>query len=150
WRQGQVQRIHDLHLTDEQEAKIADIRKEFQPKIAEAAKHLAATVKEEVAKVRDVLTPEQKEKVQAMREERKEERMEGLCERIAHLKDLDLTDAEITQIAEIRKEFRPKIEEAVKKMAGILTEDQMKAREEALKAGKPHREVRQALNLTED
>src|SRR6516225_5513921 len=37
-----------LHLTDQQETKIAEIRKEFQPKVQEAAKDLAAVVKEEL------------------------------------------------------------------------------------------------------
>jgi Spy/CpxP family protein refolding chaperone len=62
---GLAERIQDLNLTDEQEAKIADIRKESQPKVQEAAKELAGIVKEEVEKVRDVLTAEQKEKLGA-------------------------------------------------------------------------------------
>src|SRR6516164_8122272 len=43
-----VERIQDLNLTDAQEAKIADIRKEYRPKIQEAAKEVAGVVKEEV------------------------------------------------------------------------------------------------------
>src|SRR5262245_5359016 len=72
--QVMVVRIQDLHLTDEQEAKIADIRKECRPKVQEAAKELGALVKEEVEKIRDVLTAEQKEKIQALKEEREERR----------------------------------------------------------------------------
>ena len=53
---GLLERIQDLNLTDEQEAKIADIRKEYRPKVQEAAKELAGIVKEEVEKVRAVLT----------------------------------------------------------------------------------------------
>src|SRR5215472_15455590 len=49
------ERIQDLNLTDEQETKIADIRKEFRPKVQEAAKDLAAVAKEEVDKARGVL-----------------------------------------------------------------------------------------------
>ena len=41
-------RLQDLNLTDEQEAKIADIRKEFRPKVHEAGNKLRATVREEV------------------------------------------------------------------------------------------------------
>src|SRR5262249_54742133 len=41
-----VERIQDLNLTDKQEAKIADIRKEYRPKVQEAGKELAAIVKE--------------------------------------------------------------------------------------------------------
>jgi len=143
-------RIQDLNLTDEQEAKVADIRKDYRPKVQEAAKELATLVKEEVEKVRGVLTQEQRTKLEATKEERQERRAEGLAERIAHLGELDLTDGEMAKIGDIRKEFRPKIEQALKQLQGLLSDDQKKAREEALKAGKKRREVLQALNLTGD
>jgi len=60
--EGLAERIQDLNLSDEQEAKIADIQKDHQPKVQEAAKELAAVVKQEEDKVRAVLTPEQTEK----------------------------------------------------------------------------------------
>ena len=143
-------RIQDLNLTDEQEAKVADIRKDYRPKVQEAAKELATLVKEEVEKVRGVLTQEQRTKLEATKEERQERRAEGLAERMAHLGELDLTDGEMAKIGDIRKEFRPKIEQALKQLQGLLSDDQKKAREEALKAGKKRREVLQALNLTGD
>jgi Spy/CpxP family protein refolding chaperone len=145
-----AERIQDLNLTDDQEAKIADIRKECGPKIQEARKELAAIVKEEVDKVRAVLTQEQKEKLQALKEERRERRAEGLAERIAHLRELDLTDAERAKIAEIRKEYRPKVAKFLGDLKGLLTADQRKAREEALKAGKKHTEVIASLKLTDE
>jgi Spy/CpxP family protein refolding chaperone len=83
-----------------------------------------------------------------LKEERKERRHEGLCERIAHLKDLDLTDAEISQIENIQKEFRPKIVKAMEGLKGLLTDEQKKAREEGLQAGKKRREILASLNLT--
>jgi Spy/CpxP family protein refolding chaperone len=144
------QSIADMQLTDEQATKIADIRKENRPKIAEAAKKVAALVKEEVEKVRAVLTSEQKEKLQAMKDERKEQRVDRLAGRLAHLQQLDLTDAELAQIGEIREEYRPKIENVVKQFSSILTDDQKKAREEALKAGKNRREVWESVSLTSD
>jgi Spy/CpxP family protein refolding chaperone len=147
---GLAARIQDLNLTDEQEAKIADIRKEYRPKVQEAGKELAAVVKEEVGKVSGVLTAEQKEKLAAAKEERKENRAEGLAERIAHLGQLDLTDGEIAKIEDIRKEYRPKIEKVIKELQGLLTDDQKKAREEALKAGKKRREVLESLKLTDE
>src|SRR5262249_9578420 len=110
---GLAARIQDLNLTDEQEAKIADIRKESGPKVQEAARELAAAVKEETEKARAVLTPEQQKKLQEFREERREFRAEGLCEKLAHLGDLDLTDAEMEKIGDIRKEYRPKIVKAL-------------------------------------
>jgi Spy/CpxP family protein refolding chaperone len=144
---GLAARIQDLNLTDEQ---IADIRKEYRPKVQEAGKELAAVVKEEVGKVSGVLTAEQKEKLAAAKEERKENRAEGLAERIAHLGQLDLTDGEIAKIEDIRKEYRPKIEKVIKELQGLLTDDQKKAREEALKAGKKRREVLESLKMTDE
>src|SRR6516225_10177655 len=145
-----AERIQDLNLTDEQEAKIADIRKEYRPRVQEAAKELGAVVKDEVDKARAVLTPEQRTKLAAEKEERKEFRAERLAERIAHVEELDLTDDEVAKFAEIRKEYRPKIEKAMEGLNGLLTDDQKKAREEGLKAGKKRREILASLNLTED
>jgi Spy/CpxP family protein refolding chaperone len=85
-----------------------------------------------------------------MKEERKERRTEGLAERLAHLKELDLTDAEKEKIAEIRKECHPRVVKALEGLKGILTPEQRNAREEALKAGKKHTAVIAALNLTEE
>jgi Spy/CpxP family protein refolding chaperone len=145
-----VERIQDLNLTDQQEAKITEIRKEYRPKVQEAEKDLAAAVKEEVEKVRGVLTTEQKTKLEAAKEERKERKGERLCERIAHLRQLDLTDAEEAKMAEIRKEFRPRIEKATKELDGLLTDEQKKAREEGLKGGMKRKEVLASLKLTGD
>jgi len=145
-----AERVQDLDLTDDQEAKIADIRKEFRPRVAKEAKELAALVKDEVEKVRAVLTPKQREQLQAMKDERREMKFERLCERIAHLKELDLTDAEVAKIEGIRKEVRPQIEKVMARLEGLLTAAQKQAREEALKAGKSLREVRQALKLNDD
>ena len=145
-----VERIQDLNLTDEQETKIADIIKDYRPKNEEAAKDLAALVKEEVEKVRAVLTPEQREKLDTFKEERKESREDCLAHRIAHLKELDLTDDELTKIGEIRTEYRPKMVKAMKGLEGLLSDDQRKAREEALNAGKKRKEVLESLKLTAD
>jgi Spy/CpxP family protein refolding chaperone len=144
-----VEKIQDLQLTDAQEAKIADIRKEYRPKVQEAAKELRAFVKEEVEKIGDVLTAEQKQKLQELREERKEHTEQCVAHTIASLKEMDVTDGEMTKIGGIRTEYRPKIEKALKELEGLLTDAQKKAREEALKAGKNHREVLAALNLTD-
>src|SRR5262249_20511826 len=139
----------ELNLTDEQENRIADISKEFNPKVQEAAKELAALVKDEIEKIFAVLTDEQKTKLAAIKEERQAHRKERLCERMAHLEELDLTDAEVVKIAEIRKEFQPKVRTAMEGLKGVLSEDQKKAREEALAAGKKRKEVVASLNLTD-
>jgi Spy/CpxP family protein refolding chaperone len=145
-----VERIQDLNLTDAQENQIADIRKEYQPKVEAAAKDLATIVKEEVQKAEAVLTPEQKTKLEAFKEERKEQGIDGLAARIAHLHQLDLTDGEIAKIQKIRMEYRPKIEAAMKNLESLLSPEQKKAREDALKAGKKRREVVAVLNLNDD
>jgi Spy/CpxP family protein refolding chaperone len=143
-----VERIQDLNLTDEQEAKIAEIQKAGRPKVEAAAKALAAAAKEETDKAMAVLTPEQKEKAAALKEDRKELRAEGVSERLARLQELDLSDAQIAQIQEIRKECRPEVAKALEGLRGTLTPEQRTAREEALASGKKHREVLAALNLT--
>jgi Spy/CpxP family protein refolding chaperone len=142
--------IHDLNLTDDQETKIAEIRQEFQPRVKAAKMKLGALVKDEMEKVRVVLTPEQKTQLKALKDERKERRIEGLAARIAHLKELDLTDAEFAKFEEIQKEYRPKIEAALRNLNGLLNADQRKARAEGVKAGKKRREVLASLNLTGD
>jgi Spy/CpxP family protein refolding chaperone len=147
-RERLAERMQDLSLTAGQETKIADIRKECRPKIQEAAKELATVLKDEVEKVRVVLNPAQKTKLEAMKDERQERRGDGLAERLAHLEELDLTDAETAKIEAIRAEYRPKIEKAMESLHGTLTEQQKSAREEALRAGKNRREVLASLNLT--
>ena len=149
-RERLAARMADLQLTDEQDTKIAEIRKECRPKVKAAAEELAAVVKEEVEKVRALLTSQQKEKLETLKEEREERRFEGVAERLAHLRDIDLTDAEIAQIGEIREEYRPKIEKVMKELTALLTDEQKKAREEGLKSGKSRREIRESLNLNDE
>jgi Spy/CpxP family protein refolding chaperone len=143
-----LERFQDLNLTDEQEAKIADIRKEHRPKVQEARKELAGFAKEELDKIRDVLTDQQKEALKAWKEERTEHREECVAHLVAELKELDVTDAEMTKIGEIRKEYRPKIAKALEGLHGLLSDEQKKAREDALKAGKKRKEVLEATALT--
>ena len=145
-----AERLQDLNLTEDQESKIADIRKECKPKVQEAAKEFQALAKEEEEKVRTVLTDEQKTKLAAAKDERKERRAERLAERIAHLDELDLTEGEMAKIAEIRKEYEPRVAKAFEGLKGILSDDQKKAREEALKADKKRKEIIASLNLTDE
>jgi Spy/CpxP family protein refolding chaperone len=145
-----VERIQDLDLTDAQEAKIADIRKEWRPKVEAAAKNLAGILRDEEEKVRDVLTVAQLDQLHDMRELRAERRPERLAERLAHVESLDLTEDEATKIQAIRAEFRPKIAQALEGLKGTLTEEQRNARDEALKAGKKHAEILSSLNLTDE
>jgi Spy/CpxP family protein refolding chaperone len=140
--------VQDIELTDEQEAKIAAIRKEYASKIKEDAKQLKTLANEQLDKIRGVFTPEQRAKIQSIIAERKNFQEESLAHTLANLKELDLTQAELAKIREIRREFRPKMDEAIRQLENLLTDAQEKAREEALKAGKTRREVLQAINLT--
>jgi Spy/CpxP family protein refolding chaperone len=145
-----VERIRDLNLTDSQEAAIASIRDEYEPKVDQAVDQLEDVIKQEKDAARAVLTPEQLAKLSAMKEQRKDWRYESAAERMARLRDLDLTDDEVNKLVAIRKEFRPKIVKALEGLKGILTPEQAKMREDALKAGKPRRDVLASLNLTDD
>jgi Spy/CpxP family protein refolding chaperone len=147
-REALAERIQDLNLTDEQETKVADIRKECRPKIQEAARNLADAVRDEVEAIRTVLNPEQKRAIQVLREELSSRRSDSLAERMAHLGELDLTDNEMMKIGDIRDEYRPKIRAALKQLVGVLTDDQKKMREDALKAGKKRSEIRESLSLS--
>jgi Spy/CpxP family protein refolding chaperone len=147
-----VERIQDLDLADQEEAKIAEIQKASRPQVEEAAKAWGDLVKQEVDKIREVLTAEQRQKVQALkdeRQERREEREENLARTLANLKALDLTDAEMTKVEAIREDFRPQVAKALKELDGLLTDAQKKARQEAVDSGKRRKEVLQALKLTD-
>jgi Spy/CpxP family protein refolding chaperone len=144
------ERIQDLNLTDTQEAEIASIRKQHRPKVEKAVKELAAMVTGEVEKARAVLTPDQRTKLAALKDERMERRIDGLAARVAHLQELDVTDAELAKIEAIRKTYRSKMVSAMKNLEGLLTPEQRQAREAGLKAGKNRREILASLNLTGD
>ena len=74
------------------------------------------------------------------------------------LKSLNLTDEQKAKLAELKKEYAPKFKEAAGKLEGILTAEQKKARDEAVKtakeAGKKPGEVwragMEAVKLTDD
>src|SRR5262249_46601037 len=75
-------------------------------------KNLGDLVRTEVEQVKDVLDEEQKTQLTELKDERKERARDRRACIIANLKDLNLTDEQKTQIANIRKEFRPKVHEA--------------------------------------
>jgi Spy/CpxP family protein refolding chaperone len=148
--EGKATHLQDLNLTEKQWANIEEIRKEGRPKVQQAGKELVALLKEEVEKVREVLTPEQKTQLKALKEDRQAPSPEGLAQRIAHLGELQLTDGEAARIAEIRKQYRPKIVQAQDALEGVLNNKQSKARKDGLKAGKNRPEIIASLNLTDD
>ena len=71
---------------------------------------------------------------------------------------MNLTDDEKAKVADLKKEYAPKIKEANAKVNDVLTADQKKARDDAVKAardaGKSRQEIRDAgiaaMKLTDD
>jgi Spy/CpxP family protein refolding chaperone len=99
------------------------------------------------------LVAQDKEK-KAPREGRRPGGMLGRVDEM--VKNLNLTDEQKAKLEEIKKEYAPKIKELEQTREGILTPEQKKARQEAMKAakdaGKSRQEVWQAgqaaTNLT--
>lgn len=65
------------------------------------------------------------------------------------IKDLTLTDAQKTKVAELKKVYDPKFEKARENLDTILTDEQKKAKKEALEAGKDRKDLWKILQLTE-
>jgi Spy/CpxP family protein refolding chaperone len=86
-------------------------------------KEVAPLVREEIEQIRDVLSAEQKEKLQDLKEERPERVRDRLAHRIANLNDLNLSEDQKTRIADIRKDYRPKVHEAGNKLRGNVREE---------------------------
>ena len=164
-----IAHVEELDLTEAEKAKIADIRKEFHPRMVAAleslkglltpeqrqareealragkkrrevmaslnltgeqkekveavGKEMRTLFREELEKMRDVLSEGQREKLQEFKEERQEGVRDRMAHRIANLGTLNLTDAQKTQIADIRKEYRPKVQEAGNALRGVIREE---------------------------
>jgi Spy/CpxP family protein refolding chaperone len=104
--------IQSLQLTDEQLEKVVTVGKEVR-----------ARVREELEKIRAVLSDEQKEKLVELKAERKQRVRDRLAFRIAAFKVLNLTDEQTAKIAEIRNEYRPKVQEAGNKLRATVREE---------------------------
>jgi Spy/CpxP family protein refolding chaperone len=84
------------------------------------------------------------------------DRMEVLPEQM--LKGLNLTDDQKTKVEALKKEYGPKVKDAWQKTESVLTEDQKKARGEAMKAAKAagkkgpeaFKDVQAAVKLTDE
>src|SRR5262249_3505671 len=104
--------LASLKLTDDQKAKVEAV-----------AKEVTTLVHAEMEKIRDVLTEGQKEALQEFRKERREHVRDRMAHRIANLKDLNLTEAQVSQIEGVRKEYRPRIHEAGNRLRGTVREE---------------------------
>jgi Spy/CpxP family protein refolding chaperone len=92
-------------------------------KVEAVGKELRTLVREELEKIRDVLTEEQQATVGVLREERRDRVRDRMAARIANSRDLDLTDAQKTAIADIRQEYRPKVHAAGNKLRADVREE---------------------------
>jgi Spy/CpxP family protein refolding chaperone len=84
---------------------------------------VGALVREELEKIRDLLTEGQKEKLAEFKEERRERVRDRKAHRIANLKDLNLTEEQVMKLADVRKEYRPKIHEAGNNLRATVREE---------------------------
>jgi Spy/CpxP family protein refolding chaperone len=85
-------------------------------------KEVRTLVRQELEKIGAVLTEGQKEKIQDFKKERRERVRDRRAHRIAHLKELNLTADQKSQIRKIRKEYRPKVHEAGNKLRAAIRE----------------------------
>jgi Spy/CpxP family protein refolding chaperone len=104
--------VEALKLTDEQKTKVQAVCKE-----------VGELVREQMEKMRDVLSAEQKEKLEELKDERKDRVRDRMAHRIANFKELNLTEDQKAQIADIRKEYRPKVHEAGNKLRATIREE---------------------------
>ena len=104
--------LRGLTLTDEQKAKVEDVKKEFAPKLAEAAKKA------------DVLTPDQKKARDEARAKAKEDGKSREEIRAAGDAAVTLTDEQKAKRAEARKGMGTLIEQERAKIMEFLTPEQ--------------------------
>jgi Spy/CpxP family protein refolding chaperone len=101
-----------LNLTGEQKEKVEAVSKE-----------VTTLVREELEKIRDVLSEEQQEKVADLKEERHDRVRDRWAARVMNARDLDLTDSEKTKIRTIRQEYRPRIHAASNRLRADVREE---------------------------
>lgn len=171
----QMLALKELELTDEQKAKLKAVKEEYAPKFQALVKEVRGKVdeiltpeqKEQLKKARakkeraggghahdgqHAKATETKAKVQ---EPRKKAERQGRVtvtvsplDRILTMQDLKLTDEQKTKLGALKTEYTAKLQNAWKATADVLTEEQKKARDAALKtareAGKKGRELMEA------
>jgi Spy/CpxP family protein refolding chaperone len=103
--------LASLNLSDEQKEKLSA-----------ACKEAGTAVREELERIKEVLTPEQQAKMSEFKDERADRVRDRWAHRIANFKELNLTGEQKTKIENIRKEFRPKIQEAANRLRATIRE----------------------------
>jgi Spy/CpxP family protein refolding chaperone len=110
-----------MKLSDDQKQKVREVGKEFR-----------TSVRDELQKLGNLLDEQQKAKLVELKDERREDVRDRRAHRIANLKELNLTEDQRTKIAEIRTEYRPKVQEAGNKLRAAVR-DEVKAIAEVVK-----------------
>jgi hypothetical protein len=80
--------------------------------VAAVGQEIGALVRQELEQIRGVLSEGQREKLAELKGELRERVRDRMAHRIANLRDLNLTDEQKAQIADIRREYRPRVQEA--------------------------------------
>ncbi len=111
-----IAHLYDIDLTDDEVAKITDIRKEFRPKIVKALDNL-----------KGILTPEQAKL--------REEGLKAGKSRKEVFASLNLTDEQKAKVEAVGKEVRVLAKEEIEKMRAVLDPEQ----QEKLAAAKADR-----------
>lgn len=101
-----------LNLSAEQKQKVDAIGTE-----------LVSVVRQELEKMHSVLTPAQQAAVAAAKEERKDQIRDRLAYRIETASKLKLTADQKASISKIRKEYRPKVQDAGDKLRAAVREE---------------------------
>ncbi len=119
-----IERVKDLNLTDDQKAKLADLKKEYAPKLKELSGTRDKVLTADQKKARDDAMKAAKDAGKSRREIFQ-----------AGMAAVKLTDAQKTKLAEGRKAMEALNKEIMDKVNKVLTPEQ----QEVLKKARPHR-----------
>src|SRR5262249_44836913 len=92
-------------------------------KVETACEQVRRLVQQEMQQVGNVLSEEQKQKIAVLKDERRDRIRDRMAARIMNFKELNLTDEQKTQLANIRQEFRPRIHEAGNQLRAVVREE---------------------------
>ena len=100
--------------------KLTDAAKE---KVQAVGRKVGGLCREEMERIRDLLHAGQKKQLQEVKAEAREHVRDRQAYRIATLKDLNLTGEQKARIADIRKEFGPRVHEAGNRLRATIREE---------------------------
>jgi Spy/CpxP family protein refolding chaperone len=86
-------------------------------------KEVGTLVRAELEQIKDVLNPEQQEKVGELKEERHDQARDRFASAVANAKSLNLTDEQKSRLKEIRHEYKDKVHEAAKNLRAPVRDE---------------------------